>query len=336
MDDVALSAPAAARQVPARTIATPRTASPQLQRFIAAAASAPLGDLSRAPETAEKWRAFVAANAQLGLKRVAAIGAMYPCDVAETQMDGVTVRWITPASLDPVKTGRVLMHLHGGGYVLSPGEAGLSEGLLCAHFACTPVISVDYRMPPDHPFPAAIDDAITVWRALIRTHAPASVGVFGASAGGGLLLAMTSRLKALGLPLPGALAPNTPWADLEGESDSYAVNALVDSILPQYDGVAAAMARLYAGATSLRDPLISPVHADFTGFPPSILTTGTRDLLLSDTVRVYRAMRAVGVEARLEVYEALSHAEYNYAFDSPETASTFTDIGRFFERHLTA
>ena len=85
---------------------------------------------------------------------------------------------------------------------------------------------------------------------------------------------------------------------------------------------------------SLHDPLVSPVHGDFSGFPPSILTTGTRDILLSDTVRVYRAMRAAGVEARLEVHEAMSHAEFNSAYDSPESALVFEDIARFFDAHL--
>ena len=134
--------------------------------------------------------------------------------------------------------------------------------------------------------------------------------------------------------LPGALAAGTPWADLAGESDSYAVNAGVDSILVQYPGLVEGMARVYAGAASLSDPLVSPVNGDFSGFPPTILTTGTRDILLSDTVRVYRAMRAAGVEARLEVHEAMSHAEYNYAFTSPESATVFGDIAAFFDQRL--
>jgi acetyl esterase/lipase len=208
--------------------------------------------------------------------------------------------------------------------------------VLGAHHARTRVLSVDYRMPPDHPFPAAIDDVVAVWRAVIADRDPASVGVFGTSAGGGLTLAATLRLKALGLPLPGALAPSTPWTDLAGESDSYATNANVDGIFSDYEGAPAAMARLYAGAASLADPLVSPVHGDFAGFPPSILTTGTRDILLSDTVRVYRAMRAAGVEARLEVHEAMSHAEYAFAATSPESAVVFGDIAAFFERHLAS
>jgi len=259
---------------------------------------------------------------------------MFAVEITQTTIAGVTVREIVPVSLDPAKAQRVLIHLHGGAYVIGGGEASAAEGLIGAHYARTRVISVDYRMPPDHPFPAALDDAVAVWRGVTADHSPASVGVFGTSAGGGLALALVLKLKALGLPLPGALAPGTPWADLAGESDSYAVNRHVDGRLPHYDGVLEAMARLYAGDTELTDPLVSPVHGDFTGFPPSILTTGTRDILLSDTVRVYRRMRVAGVDARLEVHEAMSHADYCYACDSPESAVVFRDIARFFDQHL--
>ena len=322
------------RSIPARLIPTPRTVSPQLADSIAAAATAPVLDFSRSPQSAEHWRAYAAASNAVSLKRVSVIRARFPAETVERQIAGVTIREITPSSLDPANAGRLLIHLHGGGYVLSGGEAGLGEGILGAHYARMRVISVDYRMPPDHPFPAAIDDAMAVWNEVSTEYAPAAIGVFGTSAGGGLLLALALGLKSRGAMLPGALAAGTPWADLAGESDSYAVNAGVDSILVQYPGLVEGMARVYAGAASLSDPLVSPVNGDFSGFPPTILTTGTRDILLSDTVRVYRAMRAAGVEARLEVHEAMSHAEYNYAFTSPESATVFGDIAAFFDQRL--
>ncbi len=333
MDDASPRQPLTPREVSARSLPVPSTASPQLQAFIAAAANATAAG-SAAPQSAEAWRAMAAVSDARAIERLGRIRALFPCEVATKDIASVTVRTVTPASLDPAKADRVLVHLQGGGYVTLGGEAGLPEAVLCAHYAKAPVLSVDYRMPPDHPFPAAVDDAVAVWRALIADHSPAAIGVFGTSAGGGLVLAMTLELKALGLPLPGALAASTPWADLGGKSDSYAVNAGVDGVIARYEGVMEGMARLYAGAAPLSDPLVSPVLGDFAGFPPSILTTGTRDILLSDTVRVYRAMRAAGVEARLEVHEAMSHAEYNYCFDSPESATVFGDIARFFEQYL--
>jgi acetyl esterase/lipase len=323
------------REVPARIIPVPSTVSAELQRSIAAAALLPRDAMLRTPQTKEQWRGMQSANNALSLARFEQVKARFPSKISEREVGGVLTREIIPATRDTANDRRVLIHLHGGAYVINGGESGLTEGVLGASYAKTRVLSVDYRMPPDHPFPAAVDDAVAVYRATIRNFDPKAVGVFGTSAGGGLALAIGLKLKALGLPMPGAFAPSTPWADLAGESDSYRTNAHIDGVLPFYEGVLEACARVYAGEASLHDPLVSPVHGDFAGFPPSILTTGTRDILLSDTVRVYRAMRAAGVEARLEVYEAMSHAEFNSAFDSPESAAVFGDIAAFFDAHLT-
>jgi len=322
------------RTAPERFLPVPKTASPELQRSMSILAQTPIEVLQRTPQTEAQWRGMIAASNALGQERLAALMARHPAKVTTTSLGGVTVREVTPAVVDPANAERVLLHFHGGAYIIYGGEPSVAEAVLGAAYARTRVLSVDYRMPPDHPFPAAVDDAVAVWRALTAGHDPARIGAFGTSAGGGLLLAMVLKLKQLGLPLPAALAPSTPWADLAGESDSYRTNAGVDGVLPFYEGVLEGAAKLYAGPAGLHDPLVSPVHGDFAGFPPSLLTTGTRDILLSDTVRVYRAMRRAGVDARLEVYEAMSHAEYTSAPDSPECAGVFGDIAGWFDRHL--
>lgn len=327
-----------AREVPAKSLKTPTTVSPQLQRSIAgmAAAAAAGGGLpvGWVPGNAEEWKAVVAQMDAQALAVAPAIAAMFPHTQEIRQIAGVTVREITPKTLDPAKAGRLLFHLHGGGYVLNGGEASTGEAVLGAHYSGMKAISLDYRMPPEHPFPAAVDDALAVWRALTADRPAGAMAAFGTSAGGGLTLALALKLKELGEPLPGALGLGTPWADLTGASDSYQVNEGVDGVFSRFDGFARAMAELYAGEAGVTHPLVSPVGGDFTGFPPTIFTTGTRDLLLSDTVRVYRAMRAAGVAARLEAHEAMSHAEYIYAFDSPESAVAFGDLARFFDEHL--
>ena len=326
------------REVEAKRLRTPTTVSPELQRSIAgmAAAAASGGGLpvGWAPSTPQEWKAVVAQLDAQALAVAPMLAKMFPHTSELKTIAGVTVREIVPATLDPAKADRLLVHFHGGGYVLNGGEASTGEAVLGAHYSGMRAISVDYRMPPEHPFPAAVDDALAVWRALAAERPARSMGVFGTSAGGGLTLALALKLKTLGEALPGALATGTPWTDLTGASDSYQVNAGVDGIFTRFDGFARAMAELYAGPAGVTDPLVSPVFGDFAGFPPTIFTTGTRDILLSDTVRVYRAMRAAGVEARLEVHEAMSHAEYIYAFDSPESAVAFRDIGRFFDAHL--
>ncbi len=336
MDDAAGTPGLVGRSVPQKILPVPGTVSPQLQRSISGLAQAQALTAGPPPKTIADWRAFVAAADAQALALVPVLEAMFPHTVLRREIAGVTVREIIPASLDAGRADRLLLNFHGGGYLMNGGEASTAEAVLAAHHSGLRVISVDYRMPPDHPFPAPLDDALAVWTAVTADRAPASVGVLGTSAGGGLTLALALHLKALGRPLPGALAPSTPWADLTGASDSYAVNADVDGVFSRFDAIAQGMAALYAGSRPLTDPLISPVHGDYAGFPPTILTTGTRDILLSDTVRTYRALRAAGVDARLEVHEAMSHAEFIYAFDSPESAVAFRDIAAFFDQYLAA
>lgn len=160
------------------------------------------------------------------------------------------------------------------------------------------------------------------------------MGIFGASAGGALTIAMVLRAKSEGLPLPAAIAPGTPMSDVTKVGDSFQTNALVDNVLISSDGFCDAAAKFYANGHDMKDPLLSPVYGDMNGFPPTILTTGTRDLLLSNTVRTHRKLRQAGVEAVLHVYEGQSHAQYLRDDTAPETREAFGEIAEFFDRHL--
>ena len=159
--------------------------------------------------------------------------------------------------------------------------------------------------------------------------------VFGTSSGGGLTLAMVLQAKAEGLPLPAAIAPGTPWVDRSASGDSIQANAYVDNVLVANTGWAAAAAGLYAAGRHLRDPLISPIYGNFDGFPPAILTSGTRDLFLSNSVRAHPKLRQAGVEAALQVFEGVSRAQYLHPF-LPETEEAFAEITGFLKRHLAA
>jgi acetyl esterase/lipase len=160
------------------------------------------------------------------------------------------------------------------------------------------------------------------------------MAIFGTSTGGGMTLAMVLRAKAEGLPLPGAIAPGTPWSDLTDTGDTYRSNEWVDNVLVSWDGWLGRAAKLYAAGHDLRDPQLSPIYGDFHGFPPTILTSGTRDLLLSNTVRVHRKLRQAGVEATLQVYEGMSHAHYIRDDTAPESKEVFEEIAGFFDKHL--
>ncbi len=189
-------------------------------------------------------------------------------------------------------------------------------------------------MPPDDPHPAAVTDLEMVYRALLETHDATNIGMGGTSAGGGLSMAAVHHFKALGLPIPGALYLGTPWADLTKTGDTMFTLEGIDRVLVTYDGILEAAALLYADGEDLKDPLLSPVYGDLAGFPATYLVTGTRDMFLSDTVRVHRKLRNSGVEADLNVYEGLSHAEYAFVAGSPEHEATYRELAEFLRRHL--
>ena len=214
------------------------------------------------------------------------------------------------------------------------GEVATYEAILMAGYAHMKVISVDYRQPPDFPYPAGLNDAVAVWKEAVKTVNPANMAIFGTSAGGGMTLAVVLRAKQEGLPLPAAIAPGTPASDMTKTSDTYFTNEMVDNVLVSYGPFGEAAYKLYANGHDLKDPMLSPVYGDFHGFPPTILTTGTRDLLLSDTVRVHRRLRQAGVEAQLEVFEGQSHAHYLFNPTAPETKEAFGEIAAFFDSHL--
>ena len=181
---------------------------------------------------------------------------------------------------------------------------------------------------------AAIDDAIAVYKELLKTYKPGSIGVFGPSTGGGMTLVLPLRARQEGLPMPGALAAGTPWADLGKVGDSYFTNDGIDNVLYSYEGLLGEAARVYANGHDLKDPMLSPMYGDVTGFPPTILTSGTRDLFLSNTVRMHTKLRQANVEADLIVLEGLSHAQYYFVENAPETKFHFSELAKFFRKHL--
>ena len=322
------------RRVPARVIPVPRTVSPELQQAIAQPIGAQKAAMERVPESAAGWRQVITATNASVVRNFDELRATFPVQVKHQTIAGVQTYWITPNSIPAGNRNRLLVHVHGGAYVFYSGEVGIGEAILMASHGKIKVISIDYRMPPEHPFPAASEDAVAVWREVIKTFKPQNCGLFGTSAGGGLTLAMVHKLKELKVPLPGALFAGTPWSDLSKTGDTQFTNADIDDVLVTSDGLLRACARLYADTHDLKHPLVSPVYGDFSGFPPTILVSGTRDLLLSDTVRVHRKLRQAGVDARLHVFEGLSHAQYLSMFQTPESRDAFGEVSSFFDGHL--
>ena len=319
------------REVPARMLPVPTTVSPQMQKII----GTPINPNWKViPQTPEEWKAQVAKAADAVVKRLPALRDALKVSIEPMTIDGVKAFMLTPAVIPPQNRNRLLIHVHGGCYVNGPGESGTSEATMMAGFGGFKVLSVDYRMPPDHPFPAALDDAMTVWKAAQKMAPAKNMGIIGSSAGGGLTLAMVLKAKMDKLPLPGAIAPGTPMSDLSGAGDSFQTNAMVDNVLIAYGASCDVRAAMYANGRDLKDPLLSPVYGDMENFPPTILNTGTRDLLLSNTVRVHRKLRQAGVVADLHVHEGQAHGGWYRDYTAPESKDTFGEIARFFDKHL--
>jgi epsilon-lactone hydrolase len=324
-------APSGAREVPARSVPVPETVSPQVQKLIGAPLTPTWNVI---PSTPDEWKAQVNAGAEATVKTLPALREALKVKVEPMTIDGVKAYMVSAVDIPPENQNRLLVHVHGGCFVSFPGESGTAEAIYLAGFGRLKVISVDYRMPPDHPYPAALDDAMTVWKAAVKMADPKKMAIFGSSAGGNLTLAMVLRAKQEGLPLPAAIAPGTPMSDLTGAGDTFQTNAILDNVLVSYDASCTKRAALYTAGRDLKDPLLSPVYADMHGFPPTILTSGTRDLLLSNTVRVHRKLRQAGVEAVLQVFEGQAHAQYYRDVTAPETKDAFEEIATFFNKHL--
>ncbi len=322
----------APREIPARTIPVPNTVSKELQKAVAQPPDATLGS---SPANNDEWRKLVVQKSEMNVKPFTVMREMFPVDIETVTISGVKAQVVTPQNIPTENSNRVLIHLRGGGYVFNGGQSGIGEAILMSYHGKFRVISVDYRMAPDFPYPAALEDAVNVYTHVLKTSDPRRVGIFGTSAGGGLAAATTLKLRESGLPLPAALGLGTPWADLTKSGDTLFTNEFIDNVIVTSEGMLTGCARLYAGANDMRDPYVSPVYGDYTkGFPPTILTTGTRDLFLSDTVRMNRKLSQAGVTTRLQVFEGMSHAQYISAFTAPESKEAFVEIAKFFDKHL--
>jgi monoterpene epsilon-lactone hydrolase len=308
--------------LPARTIPVPKTISEQAQAFL----SGPGVPYSEEPDPSdiEAWRQYAAQGNAMMAEMTKAMAAPFAVGIVSHDLDACTLYEIAPEQVDPALDTAVVYYLHGGGFTVGGGiSAAYAPASLAAMWSIR-VFSVDYRMPPDDPFPAGLDDAVNGYQELLKRYLPERIVVYGTSAGGGLAAALILKIRDMGLPLPGGCVLHTPEADLTESGDTFETNDTIDHVIKHRLTKSIA---LYAGAHPLTDPYLSPVLADFsTGFVPTHLTSGTRDLFLSNTVRLHRALRRAGVEADLHVFEAMPHGGF---FGAPEDAELLAEQGRF-------
>ena len=316
-----------------RTIRVPPTVSAHAQAVIAAGQQMVVDRIDNPAVTpplddADAWKAHIAFMDEAIVTGFAASAADIPATVEAREIAGVQVNVITPEGVDASDDAPIQLDIHGGALVAGGDEACRFMNTSAAARAGLHTWGVDYRMPPDHPYPTPLDDCISVYRALLEVRPPEKILVGGGSAGGNLVAAMLLRAKDEGLPMPAALALFTPEVDLTESGDSFDTNAGVDYVL--VDRLTDSIA-LYAGDHDLTHPYLSPIFGDVTGFPPTFVQAGTRDLFLSNAVRFHRKLRDAGVDAELHVWEAMPHGGF---VGAPEDAEMGVELRRFVAKHL--
>jgi monoterpene epsilon-lactone hydrolase len=307
-----------------RIVPVPTTISTEAQKILARVESdaAVPQTLEQRRTGTDKWQA----GAGEASKKI------YPVNLATDTIAGVPVRIVTPLSIPSEKRDRVLINLHGGGFNSDSGS--LTESIPIANLTGTKVIAVLYRLAPEHPFPAGLDDAIAVYKELLKTYQPNHIGIYGTSAGAILTAEVTAKLKQLKLPLPGATGVFSGLGDFSQVGDSialFALNGFSGHLDPPPAGPRSS--EYFSASTDPKDPVLSPLYADHTGFPPTLFITSGRDLLLSGTTILHRAYLRDGVDAQLVVFEALPHAFWNNPA-LPESKEADHLMANFLDQHL--
>lgn len=253
-----------------------------------------------------------------------------PREAAHTlvTLDGVPAARIEP----PVADGsRTVLYFHGGGYSLGSARSHRALGKRIAFEARARVVVPEYRLAPEHPFPAAVDDAVAAYHGLVATGvAPEQIAVAGDSAGAGLALSLLVSLRDAGVRLPACAVLLSPFADLTCRGESYTTLAAADPIVSRAMGLG--MGQMYAGERDPNDPLASPVNAALDGLPPLLIQVGSREVVLDDARAIEAHARAAGVAATLEVWPEMVHVWHLFASALEEGRRAIEGLGAFVRR----
>jgi acetyl esterase/lipase len=246
-----------------------------------------------------------------------------------TTIDGVSATWLMTSNAP--RDGKVILYLHAGAYVIGNAHANCTAWARLVQQTGIPLLAVEYRLAPEAPYPAGLEDCKKVYRWLLQHGYPAqNIVILGESAGGGLALAMTLSMRYEELPLPAALVLLSPWADLTRSGDSAATLPPHSPLCWEID--LASPAKAYTAGEDPSNPLISPVYADYTGMPPMLIHVGTRDILMSDAIRVNHLALKAGVAATLDIWEGMFHVHQRG--DLPESKEAVDDIILYIQRAL--
>ncbi|HEY0105036.1 MAG TPA: alpha/beta hydrolase [Rhizomicrobium sp.] len=269
-----------------------------------------------------------------GLVRAAAETKALGVSPVYSQLGGVGVLTTLPPNF--VEDGTVLIRVHGGGWILGSARSTAGADAQMAIRTGRRIVSVDYTVAPRGRWPLITDQVVAVYKALLaQGYKPANIGIFGESAGANIVPGAMLKARDQGLPMPAAMLLLSPCADLHLNGDSETTLRYADPVLDIPPVVMALTA--YAGPQDWSNPYVSPVYGDYAkGFPPVLIQVGTKEMLLSDAVRLYHAIKAGGVAAELDVYEGMPHVFQGYMNGTPEQTQALDEIDRFWKSHLVA
>jgi len=290
-----------------RVVPLPLTVSPEARQFL----SRPAPDQGP-PESLAERRART--DASTDAARVA-WSKICPSRIVEDKIAGVPVRIVTPIDIAAANRDKVFINIHGGGFNSDSGS--YAESIPVATYAGVKIVSVLYRLAPESPFPAGIDDVIAVYKELLKTNTPGHIVIYGTSAGAIMTAEAAVKLKQLGLPMPAALGIFSGMGDFAHSGDTssfFSSRGLAGHLDPPSDP----HDPYYVGSADPKDPVLSPIYSDLHGMPPTLFVSSTRDMLLSGTANLHRAFLRAGIDARLVVFDSLPHAFW-YNAQLPES-----------------
>lgn len=310
-------------KLPARDIPQPAALSDQARAVLGAPRLPPRAYPPASDKAA--WKKLIAANDGRNLELAAQYMSRLQADLEERTIAGRPVHVGTPRGARLLDKRHVVLDIHGGALIFGGGEMTKLDAAAMALRTGRVTYALDYRMPPDHPYPAPLDDCVNCYRELLKEKKPEEIVVLGTSAGGNLAGAMLLKARDQGLPLPAGAILLTPEVDLTESGDSFDTLLGLDSILTDR---LMPINELYANGADLSDPYLSPMFGDFTkGYPPTLLQAGTRDLFLSNAVRMHRRLRDAGVRAELHVWDGMPHAGFGGV--APEDREINAEMQRF-------
>ncbi len=259
-------------------------------------------------------------------------GLEFEYKLTDTTIGNIPCVWME--TLNTKTPDKILYYLYSGSYCLGEPKVNAALPLQIAHTTGIKVLAVNYRKAPEYPYPAGLDDVVNVYKNLLKQgYSPKNIAWFGDSAGGGLTAAGIMRLKTEQIPLPAAIGLISPWADLTGIGDTYHTLSQKDPMLYSWEAMIEAV-WAYCGNKDASNPLVSPVYGNFKDFPPLLIQAGTKEILLSDAIRLYQKAKAAGVEVHLDIWDGMWHV-FQALPQVPEAQQACREMGVFLKRHLS-